>query len=453
MPDNTLFENGQKPTAEQAQAPTGTPRVARPIRDQMELIPAELDSLIPDDHQVRTLWAYVEQADLSAWYAHVRVVEGGAGRTAIDPRILLGLWLYATIDGVGSARALAQLCLDHIVYRWLCGGVSVNYHTLSDFRSNSEEELDDLLTDSVARLRAAGAVTLNRLAHDGMRVRASAGSGSFRRLETLERYREEARARVAALRQELESDPSACRARQKAARERAARERLERVEEALRQYPEVKAQKKHDKDQARVSVTDPDARKMHMADGGFRPAVNVQFTTDTASQIIAGVGVIQSGSDGGQLRPAVEQVKTRYEKSPSEMLVDGGFAKKEDVEVLSREEHSCTVYAPWPKHKKKDNEIIGPQPEDSTEVHAWYARMQTSEAKEIYKERAATAECVNALARNRGMQQFFVRGVKKIKSVVLLFVVVHNMCRGNQLLPAGWAGLRSKTATCRGSTS
>jgi transposase len=127
----------------------------------MELIPVELDSLLPDDHQVRTVWAYVEQADLSGWYAHIRVVEGGTGRTAIDPRILLGLWLYATIDGVGSARALAQLCVDHIVYRWLCGGVSVNYHTLSDFRSNSEEELDALLTDSVARLRAAGAVTLN----------------------------------------------------------------------------------------------------------------------------------------------------------------------------------------------------------------------------------------------------------------------------------------------------
>ena len=286
-----------------------------------------------------------------------------------------------------------------------------------------------------------------------MRVRASAGGGSFRRLKTLERYRDEARARVVALREELESNPSACSARQRAARERAARERLERVEEALRQYPTVKSQKKHDKDNTRVSITDPDVRKMHMADGGFRPAVNVQFTTDTASQIIAGAGVLQSGSDGGQLRPAVEQVKMRYQKIPHEMLVDGGFAKKEDVEVLSRKEHACTVYAPWPKHKKKDDEIIGPQPEDSTEVHEWYVRMQTPEAKEIYKERAATAECVNALARNRGMQQFLVRGVKKIRSVVLLFVLVHDILRGERLLPDGWAGYAGRTATCRVNSS
>jgi transposase len=181
-------------------------------------------------------------------------LEGGAGRTAIDPRILLALWLYATLDGVGSARALAQLCADHIVYRWLCGGVSVNYHTLSDFRSNSQNELDELLTDSVARLRAAGAVTLARVALDGTRVRASAGSGSFRRLKTLERFRAEAQARVAALRKELEADPSACSKRQQAARERAARERAARVAEALRQYPEVQAKKKHDKEEARVSV-------------------------------------------------------------------------------------------------------------------------------------------------------------------------------------------------------
>jgi Transposase DDE domain len=271
-----------------------------------------------------------------------------------------------------------------------------------------------------------------------MRVRASAGSGSFRRLQTLERFRAEARARVAALRQELEADPSACSARRKAARERAVRERLERVEEALRQYPEVHAQKKHAKDKTRVSVTDPDARKMHMPDGGFRPAVNVQFTTDTGSQVIVGTAVIQSGSDGGQLRPAVEQVKTRYEKTPSEMLTDGGFAKKEDVEALAKNAAPCTVYAPWPEHKTAEGQVIGPQPEDSLEVQQWYERMQTPEAKELYKDRAATAECVNALARNRGMQQFLVRGVQKIRSVVLLFVLVQNLLRGEVLLEGGW---------------
>ena len=157
MPDNPLFDNGTQPAKAVPPAP-GPPRVARPVRDQMELVPAELDSLLSEDHRARTVWEYVVHADLSAWYAHIRVFEGGAGRTAIDPRLLLALWLYATIDGVGSARLLAQLCEDHIVYRWLCGGVSVNYHTLSDFRSDSAAELDELLTESVARLRAAGAL-------------------------------------------------------------------------------------------------------------------------------------------------------------------------------------------------------------------------------------------------------------------------------------------------------
>jgi len=183
-----------------------------------------------------------------------------------------------------------------------------------------------------------------------------------------------------------------------------------------------------------------------MADGGFRPALNVQFTTDTASQVIVGVAVIQSGSDGGQLRPAVAQVQARYEKTPREVLTDGGFAKKEDVAALAQAAEPCTVYAPWPEHKTKDGKILGPKPEDCARVQEWYERMQTPEGKELYKERAATAECVNALARNRGLQQFLVRGVKKIRSVVLLFVLVQNLLRGEFLLQGGWGGGSSTTA-------
>jgi len=440
-----LFDNGPQRAAE-APAPALSPHLAKPVRNQMELIPAELESLIPEDHQVRSVWAYVEQADLSPWLEQIRVMEGGAGRPAIDPRVLLGLWLYATLEGVGSARELEQLCTDHIVYRWICGGVSVNYHTLSDFRSDSEQGFDGLLTESVASLRAAGAVSMERVAHDGTRIRACAGSGSFRRLKTLERFREEARAQVAELRRELDADPAACSARAKAARLRAAREREERVAEALRQYPEAKAKKKQDKEETRVSITDADARVMRMPDGGYRPAFNVQFSTDTKSQVIVGAQAINNPSDHGQLQPAVQELQKRQGTRPREMLVDAGYAKPEDIAALAQAVPPCTVYCPVPILKTMHGKIIPPPADEAAEAKAWRERMKTPEAQEIYKERASTAECVNALAHNRGLQQFVVRGLQKVQAVVLLLALAQNLVRGAFLLEGGWEGSAGRAA-------
>jgi hypothetical protein len=308
----------------------------------------------------------------------------------------------------------------------------MNYHTLSDFRAQAGALLDRLLTESVARLRAQGLVTLQRVAHDGMRVRASAGGGSFRRKETLEHFLDEARAQVAALRRELEEDPAAGAQRRKAARERAAREREERVAEALRQYPDVKKKKKHDKEKARVSVTDPDARKMHMADGGYRPAYNIQFSTDIASQVIVGVEVLNSGSDSDRLEPAARHLQARHHCLPRELLVDGGFVKKEALEKLSAPELDCTVYAPVPAPKTSGRPAGRPFTSETPGVTAWRERMQTAEAQRIYKDRAQ-AECVNALARNRGLQQFLVRGLKKVCAVVLLYALAHNLLREAKL--------------------
>lgn len=433
MEEETLFPLGEKKVKAQSAVP-GIPRLEKPNRSQIEMMYSDLESLIPEEHQARTVWSYVEKADLSKLYAKIKAVEGSAGRSAIDPKILLGLWLYATLDGVGSARALAKLCEDHIAYRWICGGVTINYHTLADFRSQSGELLDQLLTDSVTTLSAAGLVTMNRVAHDGMRVRANAGSGSFRRKEKLEQFRSEAEEQVQALRKELEEDPGASDRRRKAARERAAKERKEKIEEALRQYPEVREKKKKEKDKTRVSITDPDARKMHMPDGGTRPAYNVQFSTDTGSQVIVGAEVINSGSDGGLMVPAVQQIQNRYQTTPEEFLADGGFVKKEDIEKLASGPIPCTVYAPPPELKGPDGQIKNHSKDESKEIAEWRARMKTEEAKEIYKERASTAECVNALARNRGMQQFPVRGLKKVRAVVLLFVVAHNLMRMANLM-------------------
>jgi len=439
----TLFESPEDAAVSQgaAEVPSaGTPRVKRANRQQMECLPYALEELLPQEHEARVVWEYVEGLDLTLLYAEIRAVERHAGRTAIDPKILLALWLYATLRGVGSARELERLCAQHLAYRWICGGVSVNYHTLSDFRTDHGDFLDKLLTESVATLMHEGLVDMERVAQDGMRVRASAGAASFRRRETLEACLAEAEEQLRKLRAELEADPQATTKRQKAARERAARERSERVKQALEKLPEIEARKKAgEKDKARASTTEADATVMKMGDGGYRPAYNVQFATDTATQIITGVDAVTSGGDQGQLAPMVDQHEQRYEQVPAAMLVDGGFAKKEDIDQVT--EGGTKVYAPVQKSKDPQRDAHTPRPDDSPAVAEWRVRMGTAEAKEIYKERAATAECVNAIARNRGLQQFRVRGLLKVRAIALLYALVHNLMRAVALRAAAVAAV------------
>ncbi len=260
--------------------------------------------------------------DLAPLYDRIRATEGHPGRPPIDPAILTALWLYATLEGVGSARALDRLCTEHDAYRWLAGGVSVNYHTLAAFRVDHGELFDRLLTESVAALIAEGLVSLVRVAQDGVRVRASAGGGSFRRADALGRALVEAETQVAALRAELEDDPGATSRRVAAARERAATERVERVRRALAKLPALDARKakptyRGPKTAPRVSTTDPDAPFMKMSDGGFRPAYNGQLATDTKSQIIVGLDLAPT-TDPEQLGPMVDQLARRYGRAPAE---------------------------------------------------------------------------------------------------------------------------------------
>jgi transposase len=421
----------------------GRPRVRSANRQQVVFRAAALDELIPQDHPARTVWEYVEGLDLTPLYQMIKAVEGNPGRPPIDPKILMALWLYATIDGVGSARQLDELCRHHAAYQWILGDVTINYHTLSDFRSAHGELLDQLLTQSVAVLVAEGLVDLNRVAQDGMRVRAGAGAASFRRRPTLEEALAEAEAQVQALRAELEQDPAASNRRQQKARERAARERAERIRDALDRLPELEAKKKpEDRQKARCSTTDPEATVMKMADGGFRPAYNVQFSTATDSQVIVGVDVVTTGSDAGQMVPMVEQIRSRYDETPQDVLVDGGFAQHEQIEAVSGQEMGCTVYAPVPAPKDKQVDRYAPKASDPPAVAAWRERMAGAEAKAIYKERAATAECVNAQARNRGLLQLRVRGPLKAKAIALWHALAHNLMRAVHLR-AAVAGVRA----------
>lgn len=432
--NDTLFPLPPSESARAESGPAAAPRVQRPNRAQLELRSVDLEGLLPPDHRARVVWEFVEGLDLGPLYAAIKAVEGHAGRPPIDPAILMALWLYATVEGVGSARAVARLCEAHDAYRWLCGGVSVNYHTLADFRVAHGELLDRLLTTSVATLLAEGLVELTRVAQDGMRVRAWAGAASFRRRGRLEQCLAEAEAQVAALKAELEADPGATTRRQAAARERAAAERRQRVAEALRQLPAVEAKKRAEEQaQARVSTTEPEARVMKMADGGFRPAWNVQFATDTGSQVIVGVAVSNAGSDAGQLGPMLEQLHGRYGRGPAEVLVDGGYATHDDLRGAAAAERGCTVYAPVPQPRAAGRDPYQPLPGDAPAIAAWRQRMGTAAAKTIYKERAATSECVNALARHRGLTQFLVRGAEKVRAVALWTALAHTLLRGAAL--------------------
>lgn len=422
--------------ASETAAPVGAkPRYQRAQRRQMEMRTLSLDQMLPDDHRVRLVWTYVESLDLSPLYEQIRAVEGHVGRSPIDPRILFALWLYATLDGVGKARHLDRLCREQITYQWLCGGVTVNYHTLSDFRTQHAALLDSLLTQSVSVLLHQGLVSLERVAQDGMRVRASAGASSFRRQPTLEECLAEAEAQIEALKREAENeDGGAENRRQQAARERAARERAERIQQALDELPEIQRKleqrKQGDGKKGRASTTDPEARRMKMADGGFRPAYNVQFATAAGSQVIVGVDVTNTGGDGGLMGAMVDQIEERYQQRPGEYLADGGFSTYDDIAAL--ESSGTTVFTPVREAEKKlakGEDPFAPRKSDSPGLAAWRQRMGTEAAKEIYKQRAGTAEFPNAGCRNRGLTQFLVRGLRKTKAVALWQALAHNFHR------------------------
>jgi len=392
--NDTLFELPRPETPRPPLEAKGEPRLQRPNREQVEVRPVDLEGLLPADHRARIVWEFVEGVDLAPLYDALKAVEGHAGRPPIDPAILMALWLYATVEGVGRARAVARLCEAHDAYRWLCGGVSVNYHTRADFRGRHGAYLDGVLTTSAATLRADGVVTMTRVAQDGVRGRANAGAASFRRGPRLEALLAEAEAQVEALRPESHDDPAATTRRQAAARQRAAEERRQRVANAREPRPEVAAKKKAtEREQARV---------MKMADGGVRPAFNGQFATDTAAQIIVGVDVTNVGSDRAQLRPMTEHRQQRYDQAPAEMLVDGGFVNHDDIVALARPEVGCTVYAPVSAPRDGKRDPYEPCSGDPEAIAQWRQRMGTEAAQAIYKERAATSECVNAIARTRG---------------------------------------------------
>jgi transposase len=428
MSAKSLFGDdlGGKDSKGKAKKAEGEARVKRPDRRQSVFRPQTFDELIPPDHRARGIVKFVDEMDLEPFYVSIKSRGSDPGRPATDPAMLTALWLFATSEGIGSARHLERLCERDDAYRWICGGVQVNQHGLSDFRIDHGAALDDLLTQVLGVLMHQGLVVLKRVAQDGVRVRADAGAASFRRQPRLRECLREAKEQVRRAKAMLDKDDPTRSDKQRESANRAARERENRVKKAMEELRELQATKTdEDAKETRASTTDPESRVMRMADGGYRPAFNMQFAVDTDTRAIVGVGVTNSGSDMGQIKPMLEDVERRLDKTPKEWLVDGGYTSLADIDAVG--EQGVKVYAPLQQPRSPDIDPHQPKKNDSEHVAEWRQRMGTDKAKDIYKDRASTSERTNAdLRQHRGLRHLPVRGIEKTLMVGLWMAITYN---------------------------
>jgi len=310
------------------------PRVKAVDRSQLTWQMLDVERLIEAEHPARAIWDLVGRLNMEGFYAPIAAVEGNAGRTPWDPRLLVSLWIYAYSRGISSAREIARRCTYEPAFQWLCGLGEINHHTLSDFRVNHDESLRELFVQVLGVLSAEGLVSLERVMHDGTRIKAYAGADSFRREDRLREHLEAARKQVEAMGDPREEEPK----RKRAAQERAVRERQQRLEQALEEVQKVRqAKRPQDKEQARTSESDPQARIMKQSDGGYAPSYNVQLSTEASHRVIVGADVSQSGSDFVHLIAAVAQVEANLGAKPKQVVVDGGFTSRENIMAMAEQ--------------------------------------------------------------------------------------------------------------------
>jgi len=309
------------------------PRVKPVDRSQLTWQMLDVERLIEPDHPARAIWELVGQVKLEGFYAPIEAVEGTAGRTPWDPRLLVSLWIYAYSRGISSAREIARRCTYEPAFQWLCGLGEINHHTLSDFRVDHDASLRELFVQVLGVLSAGGLVSLERVMHDGTKIKACAGSDSFRREERLKEHLEAARKQVEAMGDPRQEEAAG----KRAARQRALRERQQRLEQALAELEKVRQAKQADKEQARASQSDPQARIMKQSDGGYAPSYNVQLSTEASHRILVGTEVSQCGSDYGQLIGAVAQVEENLGRKPAQVVVDGGFTSRENILAMAEQ--------------------------------------------------------------------------------------------------------------------
>lgn len=415
-------------------------------RKQFVLEPRDFDGLIAADHPARAVWSFVERLDLSKFYEPIRSREGGTGRPATDPKVLLALWLFAISDGEGSAREIVRLTESHDAYRWLRGGVGLNHHTVSDFRTQHPEAVNELLTQLLASLMDAKLLTLHRIAQDGTKIRANAGAASFKRKKTLHKLLKEAKQQLRVVDQAAQD--SGGKEKQRAAALRAAEERAARLEQALAKLPLIRTQKaetKRDskgkkKSEPRVSTTDPDARVMKDGGGGFRPSFNVQLATEEKTGLIVEAQVTTAAADNHQSVPMMDAIERRLGQAPEQLLADAGYIHFESVEALADRDVELFMSLDSNVVVRPDGtrvDPLEPRETDSPAVAALRKRMKSTSGRRVYAKRSQIAELPNAVIKERmGLRQFLVRGLPKVTAVTMLTVLAYNMQR---LFSLGWA--------------
>ena len=417
-------------------------KIINPCRNQLEFLPRCLDDIIPADHKVRQVWEFVEKMDINICYDEILTLEGVAGRPTTSPKIILCLWIYSIMDGNISARKIEELCTYHNVYKWIAGGAAINRTMLSDFRSKNPEKFNELLISCLAVMVKAGVLNDTDFAQDGTKVKASAGSSSFRREETLEKLNNVIKTHVEDLEKDLIKDPKKYDERTKAAKSRAAQESSERVEDALNALKDIREEKirqgkkKHrvitdeELENTRASTTDSEARKMRMGDAGFRPAFNVQFATGVDSRVIFGVGVVNTLDPGtspimmGKVNNTLNALKMPSAKN---WVADAAYSSKEDIDKVARLFPECNYYSPAKPRKGIDPKTH--QRGDSENVKKWRDELDSPEMKNAYKHRCSTAEFSNAQTKNHGMTEVLIRGIEKVLAMANLHAIAQNITR------------------------
>jgi transposase len=414
-------------------------RVIGPDRAQLRWDMVDLDSQLPEDHRARTVWAFVESLDLGEFYDRIKARDEIAGRPATDPQVILAVWLYATLEGVGSARAIDRLCQQHTAYRWLCGGAPINHDLLSGFRRETGELLDRLLTQCVTGLIAAKVVTLEEVAIDGTKVRARAGRGSLSKQRRLERIETAVAERVAALKTELDQDPASQERGRRQRALQAAEERARRIARAHQKLQELQQEKAaraetHAKDEAekgdaKVSISDPEARLMRLPDGATAPAYNVQVATSNG--FIIATEPTDRRNDSGLAPGVMTQIAQRYGRAPARLLADTRAMTQADIVTLTAAHPGMRVYSPPPAEREdvKPETARKRRWERSREppaVQAWRARMASEEGQQTYRRRKLT-ERAHGIIKNRGMSRFLVHGLKAVRAVCVLQALALNL--------------------------
>jgi transposase len=423
-------------------------RLLRPERTQLCWDLVDLDSQLPPDHRARVVWSFVSELDLAPFHATIKAREGHAGRPASDPAVLLAVWLYATLEGVGSARALERLCERHAAYRWLCGGVPVNHDLLSAFRRDNGERLDNLLTQSLTSLIAEGLVTLDEVAIDGTKARARAGRGSMAGGEKLARIEALVSERIAGLKRALEEDPSQAEQQRherslRAAAQQAARVRRAREQLAIREREKAERSKTHAKAEAaknppKVSTSDPQVRQMRLPDGSVRPAWNVQVAT--ARGFIVGIEPTDRRQDGGLANGTIEQIERRCGAPPLRLLADGAAITRQDIIDQASRRPGMTIYSPAPKERENVKaetlrKRASQRRHEAAPVRQWRERMASETGKAVYRRRKLT-EHAHAKMKNRGFGQMLVHGLAKVRCVCLFHAIAQNLLNAHRLRQA-----------------